>query len=84
MSDVDFIEVYDDALSAQDCAAIVQRMQHSNQLQPGRVGGGVHPDLKHSRDLRISGSEDWRDVDERGGRLDRFVTPASLGEGPDE
>jgi len=27
---------------------------------------------------------DWRDVAERGGRLDRFVTPASLGEGPDE
>lgn len=27
--------------------------------------------------------EDWRDVAERGGRLDRFVTPASLGEGPD-
>lgn len=28
--------------------------------------------------------EDWRDVAERGGRLDRFVTPGSLGEGPDE
>lgn len=28
--------------------------------------------------------EDWRDVAERGGRLDRFITPASLGEGPDE
>ena len=28
--------------------------------------------------------EDWRDVELRGGRLDRFVTPASLGEGPDE
>jgi phosphohistidine phosphatase len=28
--------------------------------------------------------DDWRDVTERGGRLDRFVTPASLGEGPDE
>lgn len=28
--------------------------------------------------------DDWRDVSERGGRLDRFVTPASLGEGPDE
>jgi phosphohistidine phosphatase len=28
--------------------------------------------------------EDWRDVAARGGRLDRFVTPASLGEGPDE
>jgi phosphohistidine phosphatase len=28
--------------------------------------------------------EDWRDVKAGGGRLDRFVTPASLGEGPDE
>jgi len=28
--------------------------------------------------------EDWRDVEARGARLDRFVTPASLGEGPDE
>ncbi|MBX9908518.1 MAG: histidine phosphatase family protein [Beijerinckiaceae bacterium] len=28
--------------------------------------------------------EDWRDVAARGGRLDRFVTPESLGEGPDE
>ena len=28
--------------------------------------------------------EDWRDVAARGGRLDRFATPASLGEGPDE
>ncbi len=65
MSEVDFIEVYDDALSTQDCAAIVQRMQHSNQLQPGRVGGGLHPDLKRSRDLRISGMDDWRDVEQR-------------------
>ncbi|WP_332683056.1 SixA phosphatase family protein [Bosea sp. (in: a-proteobacteria)] len=28
--------------------------------------------------------EDWRDLVPRSGRLDRFVTPASLGEGPDE
>lgn len=28
--------------------------------------------------------EDWRDVTSRAGRLDRFVTPASLGEGPDD
>lgn len=27
--------------------------------------------------------EDWRDLALRSGRLDRFVTPASLGEGPD-
>lgn len=28
--------------------------------------------------------EDWRDLGPRGGRLERFVTPASIGEGPDE
>ncbi len=28
--------------------------------------------------------EDWRDLALRSGRLERFVTPASLGEGPDE
>jgi phosphohistidine phosphatase len=28
--------------------------------------------------------EDWKAVAERGARLDRFVTPASLGSGPDE
>lgn len=27
---------------------------------------------------------DWRDVALRGGRFERFVTPASLGEGPDD
>ncbi len=28
--------------------------------------------------------ESWADLSERSGRLDRFVTPASLGNGPDE
>lgn len=65
MSSVDFIEVYEDALSAEDCTAIVQRLRQSSQLQPGRVGGGVHPELKRSRDLRISGMADWRDIDQR-------------------
>jgi len=65
MSSADFIEVYEDALSAEDCAAIVQRLRQSSQLQPGRVGGGVHPELKRSRDLRISGMADWRDIDQR-------------------
>src|SRR4051794_19442535 len=65
MSDVDFIEVYEQALSSDDCAAIVQRLRQSSQLQPGRVGGGVHPELKRSRDLRISGNDAWRDVEQR-------------------
>ena len=62
---VDFIEVTDDALDRDTCAAIVARMRDSEGLQPGRVGGGVYPQLKHSRDLRISGNADWADVDRR-------------------
>lgn len=64
-SQADFIEVYPQALDAQACAAIVARMrQRSDALQPGRVGGGVFPELKHSRDVQISGNADWSDVDQ--------------------
>ncbi len=61
----DFIEVTDDAISSAECAAIVQRMRQSADLQPGKVGGGVFPELKHSRDLRISGQAAWREVEQR-------------------
>ena len=62
---VDFIEVIDAAIDHDTCAAIVARMRDSAGLRPGRVGGGVHPELKHSRDLRISGDADWADVERR-------------------
>ncbi|MCW4455356.1 2OG-Fe(II) oxygenase [Flavobacterium sp. MXW15] len=65
MSGADFIEVVDNAVSAEDCAAIVQRLRESAQLQPGQVGGGVYPELKRSRDLRISGLAEWRPVEQR-------------------
>lgn len=55
----DFIEVYDGALDAASCAALVARMRASDALQPGRVGGGVFPELKRSRDLAISGKPEW-------------------------
>ena len=58
----DFIEVYPGALAAEACAAIVARLRASDALQPGQVGGGVHPELKHSRDLSISDRPDWADV----------------------
>ena len=61
----DFIEVIPAALPAQACAAIVERMRaNPSALGPGRVGGGVFPDLKHSQDVQISGKEAWRDVDQ--------------------
>ncbi|MFT4247126.1 MAG: 2OG-Fe(II) oxygenase [Pseudomonas sp.] len=65
MNPSDFIEIIDDALPRADCAAIVQRLRDSDQLQPGQVGGGVFPELKRSRDLRISGQAGWQDVEQR-------------------
>lgn len=64
MSTHDFIEVTADALSAGSCADIVARVRASDALQPGRVGGGVYPELKHSRDLQITGRADWADVEQ--------------------
>ena len=61
----DFIEVYPDALDRQTCAAIVARLRGSDGLAPGRVGGGVYPELKRSRDQRISGDAAWADTDQR-------------------
>jgi hypothetical protein len=62
---VDFIEVFDGALDRDTCAAIVDRLRDSDALQPGRVGGGVYPELKRSHDLRISGDAAWTEVDRR-------------------
>jgi hypothetical protein len=65
MSNGDFIEVTHGALDAAACAAIVKRMQASDALQPGRVGGGVFPELKHSRDLHITGDAEWAQVEQQ-------------------
>jgi hypothetical protein len=73
---MDFIEVIDDAVDRDTCAAIVSRLRGSEGLQPGRVGGGVYPELKHSRDLRISGNPDWAEVD---ARLQQAVFAGVLG-----
>jgi hypothetical protein len=60
----DFIETYGAVLAKEACADIVGRMRASDALQPGRVGGGVHPELKRSRDLQITGRADWADVEQ--------------------
>jgi hypothetical protein len=59
----DFIEVYPDALDRQTCIALVQRFMTSGEGEAGRVGGGVMPDLKDSRDLTITGRPDWLDAE---------------------
>ena len=58
----DFIETYEEALPAEVCAAIIERMQTSSDLAPGQVGSGVFPELKNSRDISINNRADWADV----------------------
>ena len=63
VGNADFIEVYDDAFDRARCAAIVERMRGSPALQPGRVGSGVMPALKRSRDLALQGKPEWGDIE---------------------
>jgi len=58
----DFIHVVDAALDPAWCAAVLERLARSGDLQPGRVGGGVFPDMKDSRDLGLAGRAEWADV----------------------
>jgi hypothetical protein len=58
----DFIEIYDNALSPEDCARLVEKFERSAHV-PGRVGHGVLPELKDSRDIQITGNPDWREAE---------------------
>ena len=60
----DFIAVTPDALPRELCGQIVARMRASDALQPGRIGGGVFPELKLSRDISLSGNPAWQDVEQ--------------------
>jgi len=54
------------ALPPDVCAEAIRRFEASTDQQaPGRIGqaGEVVPQVKRSTDLRISGREDWRDID---------------------
>lgn len=57
----DFIEVYEGLIDPATCAEICRRFDASAHVE-GRVGGGVYPDLKKSRDVEISGRSEWNDV----------------------
>lgn len=59
----DFIETYRDALTAAQCALLVERFAASGKTRPGRVGSGVLPELKDSQDLALSEQADWRDAE---------------------
>ncbi len=54
------------ALKPDTCREMIQRFEaRVDQQVAGRIGqaGGEAPEVKHSTDLRISGREDWRDID---------------------
>ncbi len=63
MSAADFIEVYEGALSREVCAQLVAAFEASGAAVPGRVGGGVLPELKDSRDIQITGQAAWREAE---------------------
>jgi len=61
-----FIYEVERALPADVCREAIRRFEASAAQQvPGRIGqaGEEAPDVKRSTDLRISGREDWRDID---------------------
>ena len=62
MSAADFIEVYDDALAAATCGALIERFERSGQAQRGATGSGVDVTLKDSWDIRLDSSPDWLDA----------------------
>ncbi|WP_339878583.1 2OG-Fe(II) oxygenase [Pseudidiomarina gelatinasegens] len=55
----DFIEVYDDALSAEFCDKFIDLFENSPHKQPGRTGGGVDTDKKLSEDLYLNQHQDY-------------------------
>ncbi|MDZ4349787.1 MAG: 2OG-Fe(II) oxygenase [Xanthomonadaceae bacterium] len=62
MNQDDFIEVYPDALSAAQCAHLIEQFELSSQAKPGQVGGGVMPELKDSDDIVLADKPEWRDA----------------------
>lgn len=59
----DFIGVYPGLLDAMRCRAIVEQFDASQMAVPGRVGGGVMPELKHSQDIQLDLHPSWRAVE---------------------
>jgi len=58
----DFLEVYDGALSAAQCAQLIARFDASDKVVRGKTGQGVDTAKKDSYDLTISQHPDWNDA----------------------
>lgn len=71
----DFIEVYDDALDASSCRALIQRFHASDKIARGAMGGGVDTRMKNSWDISIAGDKSWADAE---GMLNRAMLKGLL------
>jgi hypothetical protein len=58
----DFIGVYDNALTPEQCDAIRARFDASPKMERGRTGHGIDVSKKDSFDLTINGHAEWDDV----------------------
>lgn len=58
----DFIEIYDGALTPEQCRAVIARFDASGKVTRGRTGQGVDLARKDSYDLTISPLPEWNDV----------------------
>ena len=65
MAATDFIEIFPDALSPEECEALIARFESSSQAAPGTVGDRVVPEIKRSRDITVTGRADWAAVEEQ-------------------
>ena len=63
MPDNDFIEVYEDALDAATCAALIRRFEASGHAVRGATGSGVDTRLKDSWDIGLAGHAAWKDAE---------------------
>ena len=58
----DFIEIYDGALTPDQCRQVLARFEASGKAVRGKTGQGVDVAKKDSYDLTISQHADWNDV----------------------
>src|SRR5690606_41855131 len=56
-------DLTDGALDPAECRQLVEAFEASGELTRGRVGGGVHVELKDSHDLTISGRPEWQQLE---------------------
>lgn len=62
MPAADFIEVYDNALDAASCRALIARYEQSGQAQRGATGSGVDTSMKDSWDIALDQAPGWADA----------------------